>query len=561
MILYSKRKYIVCTINTGTPGVVMDMISEPGSMMFFGPKEDSSRHQGCPPQSKGSGTMKGTHGNHEIYWRGEFPNSLTHFILEHADEGIWWLDKNNMLSAVNPKGAAIVGCSPEEMIGHSPVEFLTFSGTPVTGGKMVDKTGAHTLHHVQGRDGSVSTVVSRTIPLNGPDGIYNGAIIYMIDISEANRWTRTEQMEDELTQVKAQRQLMIGILRHIPDPVLLVDPSGTVLFANAAAGEMTGKRTRELDGKMIWEAGFPCPFTEESSQELLSAFRSRSPARMDIDGGTPDESLVQSYVLTPVRGKDGDIPVAVLVARDPVKTNARKPEDPTWKAVEAPPPVLDRSLQEIYAALSTLLSQSPDGVQPDAGQDVHAQLADIRRIHALLDDLLPCIGSGGEEETRGDVKSSAVLSDAENRLAALIRETGTSVVAGTLPALWTDPTRLRMIFSTLIENAILTRRNEPLIVRINAKSTGNSWQFSVQDNGVGVDPLYAEQIFEFPDSNVFPDASSAVRIRLVVCRRVIEQNGGRMWVDSIPGQGSTFYFTIPLERYPVRHRSVDIARP
>jgi PAS domain S-box-containing protein len=505
--------------------------------------------------------MKGTHGNNEIHWRGEFPKSLTHFILEHADEGIWWLDKNNLLSAVNPEGAAIVGCSPEEMIGHSPVEFLTFSGTPVTGGKMVDKTGAHTLHRVKGRDGSVSTVVSRTIPLTGPDGTYNGAIIYMIDISEANRWTRTEQMEDELVQVKAERQLMIGILRHIPDPVLLVDRSGTVLFANDAAGEMTGTEARDLDGKMIWEVGFPCPVTEENSNTLLSAFGSRSTVRMDIDGGTPEEPLAQSYILTPVRGGDGDIPVAVLVVRGPVKTGARKTENLTRSTGEAPPAVLDRSVQDIYAALVALLSQSRDATQPDAVQDIHAELADIRRIHALLDDLLPCIESGSEEETPREVKSSAILTDAEHRLGALIKETGTSVIAGTLPALWTDPVRLKMIFSTLIENAILTRRNEPLIVRVNAKSTGTSWQFSVQDNGVGVDPLYADRLFEFPDRNLFPDAGSATRIRLAVCKRVIERNGGRIWVDSIPGQGSTFYFTIPLERYPVRHRSVDIARP
>jgi PAS domain S-box-containing protein len=505
--------------------------------------------------------MRGTPGKNEIHWRGEFPKSLTHFIFEHADEGIWWLDKNNLVLAVNPKGAAIIGYSPEEMIGHSPVEFLTSSGSPVTGGKMVDKTGAHTLHRVQRRDGSVSTVVSRTIPLAGPNGTYDGAIIYMIDISEANRWTRTEQMEDELTQVKAERQLMIGIMRHMPDPVLLVDHSGTVLFANDAAGEMTGKETRNLDGKKIWEAGFPCPVTEENSQELLSGFRSQSAVRMAIEGGVSEEPLVQSYILTPVRGGNGDIQVAVLVIRDPVKTGASKTENLSGSTGKPSPAVLDRSLQDICAALFTLLLQPRDALQSDAGQDVHKELADIRRINALFDDLLPCIESGAEEEIAGEVKSSAILSDAEHRLGTLMRETGTSVIAGTLPVLWTDPVWLRMIFSTLIENSILTRRNEPLIVRVNAKSTGSSWQFSVQDNGVGVDPVYADRVFEFPERNVFPDAGSATRIKLAICKRAIERNGGRMWVDSIPGQGSTFYFTIPLERYPVRYRPVDIARP
>ncbi|MCU0631193.1 MAG: PAS domain S-box protein, partial [Methanoregulaceae archaeon] len=76
---------------------------------------------------------------HEIHWRGEFPPSLVHFIIENAGEGIWYLDQNNHILAVNLKGAAIVGYSKEEMIGHSPVDYLTFADSEASGGKVVDK--------------------------------------------------------------------------------------------------------------------------------------------------------------------------------------------------------------------------------------------------------------------------------------------------------------------------------------------------------------------------------------------------------------------------------------
>jgi light-regulated signal transduction histidine kinase (bacteriophytochrome) len=283
--------------------------------------------------------------------------------------------------------------------------------------------------------------------------------------------------------------------------------------------------------------------------------------RLDVEGRDAGNAMVQSYILTPVRGGDGDIQVAVLVAREPIITDATGPEDQTRLPDQTPGELMKRSVQDIYTSLSAHLSQSREASQTDTGQEALSSLDDIRHIHAILDDLLPCIDSGNGDESPEEVKSSAILSESEQSLGVLIRETGTTVIAGTLPALWTDPIRLRMIFSTLLENAILTRRNEPLIVRVNAKSTGSSWQFSVQDNGVGVDPLCADRLFEFPEKDIFPDAGSMTRIRLAVCRRIIERNGGRIWVDSIPGQGSTFYFTIPLERYPLRHQSVDIARP
>ena len=143
----------------------------------------------------------------------------------------------------------------------------------------------------------------------------------------------------------------------------------------------------------------------------------------------------------------------------------------------------------------------------------------------------------------------------------MINKTGTSLVAGTLPTLRTDPVRLKLIFSSLIRNAILSRGNDPLIIRVAARSTGSNWQFSVQDNGLGVNPLYADRVFEFPDEHIASDIGAEERIRLIACKKMIERSGGRIWVDSMPGQGSTFYFTIPQERYTARHRTVDIARP
>lgn len=319
--------------------------------------------------------MRGKPGNNEIHWRGEFPKSLIHFILENADEGIWWLDKNSVISAVNPMGADIVGCSPEEMIGHSPIEFLTFSGAPLVDGKVVDKTGPYTMHRVQKKDGSASIVVSKTVPLEGPEGEYNGAIIYIVDISKASRMIRSESTGEQLEQVRAERRLLIGIMKRMPDPVFLVDRAGTILFANAAASIMTGKEPGDLEGNHLQEAGFPCPPNDEAASRLLSVFESGSPVREVAGCQGPMGTLAQTFIATPVPGPDGDFSFAILVAREPEKHDTGEKKTPvlgneTHLIRESPDEGLKQSIQDMYSSLYGMLGENYDSAVTDPGQEI-----------------------------------------------------------------------------------------------------------------------------------------------------------------------------------------------
>jgi light-regulated signal transduction histidine kinase (bacteriophytochrome) len=125
-----------------------------------------------------------------------------------------------------------------------------------------------------------------------------------------------------------------------------------------------------------------------------------------------------------------------------------------------------------------------------------------------------------------------------------IRESGAEITYDPLPSVHYDFAQLNQVFRQLIANAITFRGQEPPRIHVSATDAGDAIQFAVRDNGMGIDPSYQQQIFgvfkrlhgrEFPGTG----------IGLAICRRIVDQHGGRIWVESAPDQGSTFYFTIP----------------
>ena len=124
---------------------------------------------------------------------------------------------------------------------------------------------------------------------------------------------------------------------------------------------------------------------------------------------------------------------------------------------------------------------------------------------------------------------------------------GATVTHDRLPTVTGMRTGLRQLFTNLVGNAVKFRGDEPVHVHVGAARDGPMWRFSVADNGIGIDPAQAERIFE-----VFKRLHSAGRypgtgIGLAICKKVVEHHGGRIWVESQPGIGATFRFTLPAD--------------
>jgi light-regulated signal transduction histidine kinase (bacteriophytochrome) len=140
---------------------------------------------------------------------------------------------------------------------------------------------------------------------------------------------------------------------------------------------------------------------------------------------------------------------------------------------------------------------------------------------------------------------SDIVNDALTQLDSSIHDSGAQVTCGPLPEIMGDRSQLVQLTQNLIGNGLTYRGDQPPRIHLSAEHSGKEWIFSVRDNGIGIDPKYHEQIFEIfkrlHDQKEYPGTG----IGLAVCRRVVNRHGGRIWVESEFGHGSTFCFTIP----------------
>lgn len=169
-----------------------------------------------------------------------------------------------------------------------------------------------------------------------------------------------------------------------------------------------------------------------------------------------------------------------------------------------------------------------------------------RRLAVLVGDLLAYTRASMAELTETPVSSSAVLEASLSNLSEAIRESGAAVTWDALPEVHMGEAHLQQVFQNLIGNAIKYKSASQPRICVSARQAGDLWLFSVQDNGIGIDPKYKERIFGVFKRLHHDRKYSGTGIGLAICQRVIERYGGRIWVDSEPGLGATFYFTIPI---------------
>jgi len=167
------------------------------------------------------------------------------------------------------------------------------------------------------------------------------------------------------------------------------------------------------------------------------------------------------------------------------------------------------------------------------------------RMQTLINDLLEYSRVSSRGKTFEKTDSHEILGNALAILKHTIDETGAIITNDDLPHVHVDANQFERIFVNLIGNAIKYRSKIKPVIHISAGIKNNFWIFSVKDNGIGIDPKYKEKVFEIFQRLHTRSEYSGTGIGLAICKRIINRHGGKIWFESLPGEGTTFYFTIP----------------
>jgi chemotaxis family two-component system sensor kinase Cph1 len=206
---------------------------------------------------------------------------------------------------------------------------------------------------------------------------------------------------------------------------------------------------------------------------------------------------------------------------------------------------LQEPLRMVASYTQLLARRYQDKLDADARDFIAYAVDGATRMQALIADLLNYSRIGTRGKPFRPSSSEAVLERVLAGLRLMINESGATLSHDPLPTILCDDVQLGQLFQNLLVNAIKFRTEIPPLIHISAERKGNVWTFSVRDNGIGIAPEYAERIFmifqRLHSKNEYPGTG----IGLAVCKKIVERHGGRIWVNSQPGSGATFFFTIP----------------
>jgi PAS domain S-box-containing protein len=212
--------------------------------------------------------------------------------------------------------------------------------------------------------------------------------------------------------------------------------------------------------------------------------------------------------------------------------------------------VASHDLQEplrMVSSYTQLLARRYQGqLDASANKFIAYAVDGANRMQRLIEDLLAYSRVGARAKGFERIDCTAALDRALANLKAAIDASGAVVTHGPLPAVVHDNLLLVQLFQNLIGNAIKFHVEAPPRVHVTAEQKAEEWVFAVRDNGIGIDPQYAQRIFTIFQRLHTNEEYSGTGIGLAICKKIVERRGGRIWVESQPGSGSTFYFTVPI---------------
>ncbi len=355
-------------------------------------------------------------------------------------------------------------------------------------------------------------------------------------------------------------RVFTAVVQSSGEAIITIDLDAAITTWNPAATRILGYPAEDTVGKTI-DIIVPPEQRDDMSSIIERALRGEqieicATVREALDGRLVDVS----WRICPIRSQSGAIIGAVTFLRDVSGIGDREREAARLaRDVEE----LRRSNIELeqfaYVAshelleplrmvvnFTRLLAERCRGKLDDkSDQYIRHALDGAKRMQHLVRSLLHFSRVTAAERSLGPVNSASVVKSVLAGLSATIAECDAEVTTGTLPLVVSEETELGQVFQNLIANALKFRSDHPVRVRVDARRDGDDWVFRVQDNGIGIDDKHRERIFEMFHRLHQRGKYEGTGIGLALVKKIVERQGGRIWVESKPGHGATFFFTVP----------------
>ena len=478
----------------------------------------------------------------EARYRGLFENlheavSMSRYILDESGEVVdWeWIDANTGVErALGRRKCGVIGMRAGQLYGDIGIPTVLLSAVRET--RMTNKPVSVESYH----DPLMDKVFHASfIPLSG-DTFYR----LTIDITNLKK-----------AQIRAEedRSRLQAIMDNMPVAVGITDADGRVVLENGVlekiwCGELSLQCVSDYSKCRAWwpDSGEPVMPEDWPAARALKGETSTETFDIEKFDGSRGALIISA---SPIRNQEGNVTGTVWTNQD--ISDIKRTEEELKRSngdLQQFAYVASHDLQEplrmVTGYLGLLMRRHGDELSPDAMECVNSAINGANRMRHLMNDLLAYSRIESKGGVRTLVDLNEVASNVVSSLQVAVEEANARIDIEKLPIVHADGSQMQQLLQNLIGNAIKFRGPDPPVVIVSVRRRSGEWLIGVKDNGIGIEPGHQDDLFKMFQRLHGRHEYPGTGIGLAISKKIVERHGGRIWFESRPGKGTTFYFTI-----------------